>query len=64
MNMGTLIKATDASMFYGPTRVLTDISLQIEPGRVLCLLGDNGADKSTLIKILSGVTPRHPARSR
>ena len=55
--MGTLLKATNVSMFYGPTQVLTDISLQIEPGHVLCLLGDNGAGKSTLIKILSGVTP-------
>lgn len=62
--MGTLLKATDVSMFYGPTQVLTDISLQVEPGHVLCLLGDNGAGKSTLIKILSGLLLPHPARSR
>jgi simple sugar transport system ATP-binding protein len=55
--MGTSLKVTSISKFYGPTQVLTGISLQIEPGHVLCLLGDNGAGKSTLIKILSGVTP-------
>jgi simple sugar transport system ATP-binding protein len=40
---------------FGPIDVLHDISLQVRSGEVLCLLGDNGAGKSTVIKILSGV---------
>jgi simple sugar transport system ATP-binding protein len=50
-----ILKLTDISKSYGPTRVLTDVSLSIYRGEVLCLLGDNGAGKSTVIKILSGV---------
>jgi simple sugar transport system ATP-binding protein len=50
-----LLKVNKISKRFASTQVLVDISLEVEPGRVLCLLGDNGAGKSTLIKILSGV---------
>lgn len=41
---------------YGPVQVLHDVGLVVRAGEVTCLLGDNGAGKSTMIKILSGVT--------
>jgi simple sugar transport system ATP-binding protein len=40
---------------FGPIDVLHDISLELRAGEVLCLLGDNGAGKSTVIRLLSGV---------
>ena len=40
--------------FTGVTAV-SDLSLKIHPGQVLCLLGENGAGKSTVIKLVSGV---------
>lgn len=40
---------------FGPVDVLHDISLEVRAGEVLCLLGDNGAGKSTVIRLLSGV---------
>jgi simple sugar transport system ATP-binding protein len=40
---------------FGPIDVLHDITLEIRAGEVLCLLGDNGAGKSTVIRLLSGV---------
>ncbi|RFA10723.1 ABC transporter ATP-binding protein [Subtercola boreus] len=49
-----LLKLSNVGKSYAGTDALADISLQVEPGKVLCLLGDNGAGKSTLIKILSG----------
>jgi simple sugar transport system ATP-binding protein len=40
--------------FVGVTAI-SDLSLQLHPGEVFCLLGENGAGKSTVIKILTGV---------
>lgn len=41
----------------GKTRVLSDITLTLEPGQRVALLGHNGAGKSTLIKSILGLTP-------
>jgi len=50
-----LLKLSNVSKNFGTNLALSDISLEVNPGEVLCLLGDNGAGKSTLIKVLSGV---------
>jgi simple sugar transport system ATP-binding protein len=49
-----ILEARHVSKSYGGTPALTDVSVELVPGRVTCVLGDNGAGKSTLIKILSG----------
>ena len=41
---------------YGPQQVLYDISLSIEAGTVVSLIGENGAGKSSLAKIIAGIT--------
>ncbi|HEX9107150.1 MAG TPA: ATP-binding cassette domain-containing protein, partial [Longimicrobiales bacterium] len=43
------------TMRYGGVVALDDVSLGMEAARVTCLLGENGAGKSTVISILSGV---------
>lgn len=50
-----LIDVRNITKNFGKVIALNGISLQVNPGEVLCLLGDNGAGKSTLIKTLSGV---------
>ena len=40
---------------FGPVRALTDVDLDVPPGRVTALVGDNGAGKSSLIKTVSGL---------
>ncbi|WP_303801014.1 ATP-binding cassette domain-containing protein [Alicyclobacillus macrosporangiidus] len=40
---------------FGAVQALTDVSLDVYPGEVVALVGDNGAGKSTTIKIISGV---------
>jgi branched-chain amino acid transport system ATP-binding protein len=47
---------------YGQGQVLFDISLQVNRGEVVCLLGRNGAGKSTTLKSIMGLVP--PARGR
>jgi branched-chain amino acid transport system ATP-binding protein len=45
--------------FYGNIRVLKDLSLRLVSGEVLCLLGHNGAGKTTVLKAIMGlVRPR------
>jgi ABC-type sugar transport system, ATPase component len=40
---------------YGNIIALSDVSMEVDSGRVTCVLGDNGAGKSTLIKIIAGL---------
>jgi simple sugar transport system ATP-binding protein len=50
-----LLVAEGISKYYGNVVALRDVSLHVDAGEVTCILGDNGAGKSSLIKILSGV---------
>jgi len=43
------------SKYFGSVIALKDISMEVRAGEVTCVLGDNGAGKSTFIKILSGL---------
>ncbi len=43
--------------FYGETPVLHGLSLELRQGEVLCLLGRNGAGKSTTLKAIMGLVP-------
>src|SRR6476646_8572520 len=40
---------------FGGTVAVRDVSLELHPGSVLALLGENGAGKSTCVKLLAGV---------
>ena len=50
-----LLETRNISKYFGNVIALKDISVQVGAGEVTCVLGDNGAGKSTFIKILSGV---------
>jgi simple sugar transport system ATP-binding protein len=54
MTMASLLEADNISKFYGNIVALKDISMYVDAGEVTCILGDNGAGKSSFIKILSG----------
>jgi simple sugar transport system ATP-binding protein len=51
----TLLEVRNVSKYFGNVVALKDISVGVSSGEVTCVLGDNGAGKSTFIKILSGV---------
>ncbi len=52
-----LLRAAGVTKNYGPSVVLRGLDLTIARGEVVALVGDNGAGKSTFIKILSGFHP-------
>ncbi len=55
-----LIEMKDIEKHFGPVIALGGVSFDVLPGEVHCLLGDNGAGKSTFIKTMSGVfSPTH-----
>jgi simple sugar transport system ATP-binding protein len=51
----SLLEVRNVSKYFGNVIALKDISVGVDAGEVACVLGDNGAGKSTFIKILSGV---------
>lgn len=47
---------------YDKADVLEGVSLNIEPGKITCLLGSNGSGKTTLIRSILGLTPARKGR--
>jgi ABC-type sugar transport system ATPase subunit len=50
-----LVELRSISKSFGPVRALSKVDLEIRPGEVTALVGDNGAGKSSLIKTISGL---------
>jgi urea transport system ATP-binding protein len=43
------------SVAYGETLILRDVNMEVEPGKVVCLMGRNGVGKTTLLKTIMGL---------
>ena len=48
--------------YYGESHVLQGVSLRVDPGEVLAILGRNGMGKTTLIRTIIGFTPPREGR--
>ena len=57
-----ILEVQDLVTAYGLSRVIHGISLEIEPGEVVCLLGRNGAGKTTTLRSIMGLTPPRTGR--
>jgi branched-chain amino acid transport system ATP-binding protein len=52
-----LLELAHIHTFYGDSHILADLSLEVAEGEVVCLLGRNGAGKSTTLKSIIGLAP-------
>ena len=50
-----LLELREVASFYGSVQALKGISLRVEPGEIVTLLGANGAGKSTTLRTISGL---------
>lgn len=54
-----MLEVTDLKVNYGAAPALWGVSLNVQPGELVCVVGPNGAGKSTLINVIAGL---HRAR--
>jgi len=55
--MSALLELVDVHTYYGNIEALKGISLTVEEGEIVTLIGSNGAGKSTTLRSISGLTP-------
>ena len=53
--MEPMLKVTDLSVSYGHVEALRGVSIQVEQGQIVSIIGANGAGKSTLLRTISGL---------
>ena len=60
--MAPLLRVEELEAGYGPINVLHKVSLHVDPGEVVAIIGANGAGKTTTLMTLSGVVPARAGR--
>ena len=55
--MAALLEVEDIHTFYGSIEALKGVSLEVQEGEVVTLIGSNGAGKSTTLRSISGLSP-------
>ncbi|HYK07686.1 MAG TPA: ATP-binding cassette domain-containing protein, partial [Gaiellaceae bacterium] len=54
-----LLELRDVEARYGPVRALEGVSLAVEQGQIVAVLGANGAGKTTTLRSISGTVKRN-----
>ncbi len=52
-----LLEVNNIDVSYGDVQVIFDLSLKVEKGEVVSIIGGNGAGKSTMLRTISGLMP-------
>lgn len=53
--MNSMLKIEDISVFYGAIHAIKGVSLEVNQGEIVTLIGANGAGKSTILRTVSGL---------
>jgi len=53
--MGTMLKIEDINVYYGAIHAIKGVSLEVNEGEIVTLIGANGAGKSTTLRTISGL---------
>ena len=54
MNENNVLRLTDITMQFGGVVAINNLSLDVNQGEIVALIGANGAGKSTFLRVLSG----------
>jgi ABC-type branched-subunit amino acid transport system ATPase component len=57
-----LLEVDSVDTYYGRVHALQGVSLSIEEGEIVTLIGSNGAGKTTTLRTISGLTPASRGR--
>ncbi|HEX2029976.1 MAG TPA: ABC transporter ATP-binding protein [Actinomycetota bacterium] len=52
-----MLRLENVHAYYGPVHVLFGVDLEVRDGEIIALLGTNGAGKTTILRVISGVIP-------
>ncbi len=52
---GVILQLQDVQVYYGAIQALKGISISLKKGEIVCLIGANGAGKSTILNTISGI---------
>ena len=59
-----MLEVHEIHTFYGLSHILFGVSFNVDDGQVVCLLGRNGAGKTTSLKSILGIAPPKQGRIR
>ncbi len=55
MSSDAILRLENVESAYGPIKAIRGVSLEVAPGRIVAVLGSNGAGKTTILKTISGI---------
>ena len=59
-----MLEVINVDTFYGESQILWDVSLKVESGQAVAVLGRNGMGKTTLVRSIMGLTPARRGKMR
>ncbi|MDE3035991.1 MAG: ATP-binding cassette domain-containing protein, partial [Nitrospirota bacterium] len=59
-----MLRLDNQNVYYGESHILRNVSLEVGPGQVVCLMGRNGVGKTTVLKTIMGLLKSRTGKVR